>query len=53
MKEIRCGNCHRKLAEGEYTRLNIKCPRCGTMNQLRTESPEPERRRASQVQSSD
>ncbi|WP_080944405.1 Com family DNA-binding transcriptional regulator [Comamonas thiooxydans] len=34
MQEIRCGNCRRKLGEGEYTRLSIKCPRCGAFNQL-------------------
>nr|WP_314710664.1 Com family DNA-binding transcriptional regulator [uncultured Comamonas sp.] len=34
MEEIRCGSCNRKLAEGEYTRLAIKCPRCGALNQL-------------------
>lgn len=43
MDEIRCGNCHRKLGEGEYTRLVIKCPRCGVLNQLRAVSPIPER----------
>ncbi|MFG8081233.1 Com family DNA-binding transcriptional regulator [Pseudomonas aeruginosa] len=46
MKEIRCGNCRRKLAEGEYLRLSIKCPRCGTLNYLSAESTEPERRGA-------
>ncbi|MBU1352088.1 MAG: Com family DNA-binding transcriptional regulator [Gammaproteobacteria bacterium] len=39
MNEIRCGNCRRKLGEGEYSRLVIKCPRCGVMNTLRAESP--------------
>lgn len=34
MEEIRCGSCNRKLAEGEYIRLAIKCPRCGAVNQL-------------------
>lgn len=32
--EIRCGACRRKLGEGEYTRLTIKCPRCGVLNQF-------------------
>ncbi|TDK65964.1 Com family DNA-binding transcriptional regulator [Sapientia aquatica] len=32
MQEIRCGNCHRKLGEGIYIQLSIKCPRCKTMN---------------------
>lgn len=49
MDEIRCGNCHRKLGEGEYTRLAIKCPRCGHINQLSAQSAIPERRRASPV----
>ncbi|WP_331428941.1 Com family DNA-binding transcriptional regulator [Delftia sp. ZNC0008] len=38
MEEIRCGSCRRKLAEGEYTRLSIKCPRCGAFNQLSASS---------------
>lgn len=32
MKEVRCGKCHKKLAEGDYRTLAIKCPRCGTLN---------------------
>jgi phage FluMu protein Com len=32
MDEIRCNNCQRKLAEGAYTRLAIKCPRCKALN---------------------
>ncbi|MEN5179190.1 Com family DNA-binding transcriptional regulator [Comamonas testosteroni] len=47
MTEIRCGQCHRKLAEGTYVVLSIKCPRCGAMNSLRAESPAPERPGAS------
>ena len=43
MNEIRCGACARKLGEGEYIRLTIKCPRCGVMNTLRAERPTPER----------
>ncbi|WP_366143628.1 Com family DNA-binding transcriptional regulator [Zoogloea sp.] len=39
METIRCGKCNRKLGEGEYTRLNIKCPRCGTLNQLKAIEP--------------
>ncbi|TPQ33404.1 Com family DNA-binding transcriptional regulator [Cupriavidus pinatubonensis] len=49
MQEIRCGSCNRKLGAGEYTRLTIKCPRCGTMNSLRAERPTPESRRASRT----
>ncbi|WEE79564.1 MULTISPECIES: Com family DNA-binding transcriptional regulator [Comamonas] len=47
MNEIRCGSCRRKLAEGEYIRLTIKCPRCGAFNQLSAQSAFPERPRAS------
>ncbi|KAB8037403.1 Com family DNA-binding transcriptional regulator [Janthinobacterium aquaticum] len=43
MQDIRCGNCHKKLGMGEYTRLSIKCPRCGTLNDMRAASPAPER----------
>jgi len=32
--------CARKLAEGEFIRLAIKCPRCKTLNQLNAESTE-------------
>ncbi|WP_082818872.1 Com family DNA-binding transcriptional regulator [Cupriavidus nantongensis] len=46
MQEIRCGNCHRKLAMGAYTHLSIKCPRCRTMNDLRAASSAPESQRA-------
>ncbi len=47
MTEIRCGQCDKKLGEGIYLVLSIKCPRCGTMNSLRAESPTPERQGAS------
>ncbi|MFS4552603.1 Com family DNA-binding transcriptional regulator [Comamonas resistens] len=47
MTEIRCGSCRKKLAEGEYIRLAIKCPRCGAFNQLSAESAFPERHGAS------
>ena len=43
MQEIRCGSCRRKLAEGEYIRLAIKCPRCGAFNQLSAASASTER----------
>ncbi|WP_284427546.1 Com family DNA-binding transcriptional regulator [Acidovorax sp. SUPP1855] len=46
MIEIRCGACRRKLGEGEYTVLAIKCPRCGAMNHLRAASPPSERQGA-------
>lgn len=47
METVRCGNCHRKLAEADYRRLAIKCPRCGTLNHLQAASLEPGRQRAS------
>ncbi|MEW6562700.1 MAG: Com family DNA-binding transcriptional regulator [Pseudomonadota bacterium] len=45
--EIRCGSCNRKLADGEFIRLAIKCPRCGTLNQLMATSHPPARPGAS------
>ncbi|WP_209570746.1 Com family DNA-binding transcriptional regulator [Herbaspirillum sp. 1130] len=47
MKEIRCANCNKKLATGEYIHLNIKCPRCGAFNHLSTTRAEYERHGAS------
>lgn len=48
LETIRCGKCNRKLAEAEYRRIAIKCPRCGTLNIQRAASPfNPERHRAS------
>ncbi len=32
MKEIRCAHCGKKLAEGRYLELSIKCPRCRHFN---------------------
>ncbi|MGY8903703.1 MAG: Com family DNA-binding transcriptional regulator [Burkholderiales bacterium] len=49
MNEIRCGACARKLGEGQFTLLSIKCPRCGTLNHLRAMSPLPERPGASNL----
>ncbi|MCL1962370.1 MAG: Com family DNA-binding transcriptional regulator [Desulfovibrionaceae bacterium] len=48
-EQIRCGTCRRKLAEGQYLRLSIKCRRCGTINRLRATRPMPERHRASSL----
>ncbi|WP_092401566.1 Com family DNA-binding transcriptional regulator [Collimonas sp. OK412] len=47
MQEIRCGNCSKKLGEGEYIALAIKCPRCSTLNHLRATRPAPVCHRAS------
>jgi phage FluMu protein Com len=50
MQEVRCGSCERKLAEAaEFLRLKVKCPRCGTMNDVRAWSPLPERPGASNL----
>ncbi|MBK0413631.1 Com family DNA-binding transcriptional regulator [Chromobacterium haemolyticum] len=38
-EEIRCGCCHKKLAEGWYVELRIKCPRCSAMNAFVATSP--------------
>ncbi|MFI5443671.1 Com family DNA-binding transcriptional regulator [Polaromonas sp. UC242_47] len=60
LEEIRCGSCQRKLGEGRYTSLNIKCPRCGALNILRasaadpsSQSAPPARRRASSKNGND
>lgn len=51
--DIRCGHCQRKLATGRYIELQIKCPRCGTLNYLKAESLTPERHRASEFGGND
>ena len=43
MKEFRCWNCNRLLAQENIKgELRIKCPKCKKMNNLRTTSPCPE-----------
>jgi len=42
MNDIRCGTCSKKLGEGIYQTLQIKCPRCKTLNFLRAESTQSE-----------
>lgn len=37
--EIRCGHCERLLGKGIASDLEIKCPRCGTLNHLRDAIP--------------
>ncbi|MFV0600238.1 MAG: Com family DNA-binding transcriptional regulator [Brachymonas sp.] len=37
-QDIRCSQCGRKLAEGLFVRLSIKCPRCLAINEFTTES---------------
>ncbi|WP_312115274.1 Com family DNA-binding transcriptional regulator [Stutzerimonas nitrititolerans] len=39
MRDCRCGKCNRLLARvGEYSSIQIKCSRCGTLNHMKTES---------------
>ncbi|MBI6854185.1 Com family DNA-binding transcriptional regulator [Pseudomonas cichorii] len=41
LKDCRCNKCKRLLARlGEYTELQIKCPRCGTLNHVKAASLE-------------
>ncbi|WP_280041235.1 Com family DNA-binding transcriptional regulator [Pseudomonas sp. Hg5Tf] len=41
LEECRCGNCKRLLARvGEFTELQIKCSRCGTLNHVKASSLE-------------
>ncbi|MDO4795503.1 MAG: Com family DNA-binding transcriptional regulator [Brachymonas sp.] len=37
-QDIRCNQCGKKLAEGLFVRLSIKCPRCRATNDLSTQS---------------
>ena len=32
MTEVRCSNCRRLLARGNYSAIEIKCPRCKAHN---------------------
>jgi len=42
---IRCGECARLLAKAaHYAELQIKCPRCGTLNHLKAPSLPTDRR---------
>ncbi|WP_310285582.1 Com family DNA-binding transcriptional regulator [Pseudomonas peli] len=39
VKDLRCGGCSRLLAKvGQFDVLQIKCPRCRAINNLRAES---------------
>ncbi|WP_145012452.1 Com family DNA-binding transcriptional regulator [Pseudomonas oryzihabitans] len=41
LKDCRCGQCNRLLARvGEFTELQIKCSRCGTLNHVKAKSLE-------------
>ena len=39
MKDVRCKECNRKLAVASYTEIQIKCPRCGTLNHQKANEP--------------
>ncbi|AFJ02012.1 Mu-like prophage protein Com [Methylophaga frappieri] len=39
MIEVRCGDCGRLLARASFSRIEIKCPRCKTLNSLRAIEP--------------
>ncbi|WP_313253201.1 Com family DNA-binding transcriptional regulator [Stenotrophomonas sp.] len=42
---LRCGQCARLLAKASgYSELQIKCPRCGTMNHMKAQSLPTDRR---------
>ena len=38
MKELRCTQCHRKLAMAAFLEIEIKCPRCGAINHEKAKS---------------
>lgn len=38
MKEIRCDGCNKLLGKGIWVELQVKCPRCKTMNNLKAAS---------------
>ena len=37
MKQFRCENCNKRLFDYEHAKIEIKCPRCGTINKLDNE----------------
>lgn len=39
MEDIRCGKCNRKLAVARFIEIEIKCPRCGTVNYQKAAEP--------------
>lgn len=42
---VRCGDCARLLAKAaHFAELQIKCPRCGTLNHLKAQSLPTDRR---------
>lgn len=54
MDEIRCGSCRKLLARARAAELQIKRPRCGTMNSfMKAQSLPVERRRTPTDQEAD
>ncbi|AUZ85777.1 Com family DNA-binding transcriptional regulator [Methylophaga nitratireducenticrescens] len=39
MTQCRCKRCGRLLAKAKFERLEIKCPRCKTLNILKAQEP--------------
>lgn len=39
MKEVRCSHCLKKLAVASFTEIQIKCPRCKTLNHQKAVEP--------------
>jgi len=39
IEEVRCGSCRKLLAKASCKRIQIKCPRCGTLNDMRAVEP--------------
>lgn len=35
MQEVRCGQCQRLLAKAVFTEIQVKCPKCKTLNHQR------------------
>ncbi|MEQ1667120.1 MAG: Com family DNA-binding transcriptional regulator [Sulfuriferula sp.] len=46
MEIVRCSSCNKLLAKADFVQIEIKCPRCGTLNQ-KTQSLKLERHGAS------
>lgn len=39
MEQVRCASCNKLLARAVVIELEIKCPRCGTLNTLKVVEP--------------
>ncbi len=49
MKEIRCRKCHRLLMKGEVVKIEIKCPKCGYIQNFLGERPGEKEGRSKRV----